>query len=97
MRHAEVAEWLDPLPEDRRCRRVALSVDAADRAGAVVDIEIDLQLAMVPRQGLNLPAWIAHDRRAAHAAEMLRHVEPRADQPLLLAIPQAHAHGSLQR
>ena len=47
-RHAEVVERLHPLLEDRRDGLVALQVDAANRAGAVVDVEVAGEAARAP-------------------------------------------------
>ena len=44
VRHADRLERLHPLAEDRRHGLVLLQVDAADRAGPVVDVEVRREL-----------------------------------------------------
>ena len=83
--HPEVLERLHPRLEDRRDRFVPLQVDAADRAGAVVDVEVAGELRVLRLQ--------LHRRRIA---EVRLDVRRRAEQPLLLAAPQPDAHRAPQ-
>ena len=48
--HADVVERLHPRLEDRRDGFVALEVDAANRAGAVVDVEVAGELGVIRLQ-----------------------------------------------
>src|SRR4029079_15062037 len=50
--HADAAERLHPLAEDRSDGVVLLQVDAADRAGAVVDVEVAGDLRVLGLEGV---------------------------------------------
>src|SRR6185503_21092682 len=50
--HADAAERLHPLAEDRGDGVVLLQVDAADRAGAVVDVEVAGELRVLGLEGV---------------------------------------------
>src|SRR4029453_6767118 len=90
---------LQPRLEQRHRRRVLLRVDAADAAGAVVDVEVRGELRMLrlqeertPRAApvLRLPRLLGVGARA----EVLLDVGTRAQQALLLAAPQPDADGA---
>ena len=77
-RDAEVVQRRHPRFEDRPRRHVALQPDAANLAAAVVGVEVggDLRLLRLQRHRLDV-------------GDVLADVGARAEQPLLLAAPQA--------
>ena len=75
---AEVGERLEPAVESRADRLHVLQVPAVDLAGAVVDVEVDVELGA--RGGI------------AVAGEVLGHPRSRPEQSLLFAAPQRDAN-----
>src|SRR5262245_65250320 len=69
VRHAEAAERLHPLPEDRRDRIVALQVDPANRPGSVVDVEVAGELRVIR---FELERTKVCSASAAASAELIR-------------------------
>ena len=74
----------EPLLEDRPHHFVALQIDAADLAGAVVDVEVAGE-AVVLGRGL-------HGRRVG---KVVLDIGRRAEQPFFFAAPERHAHGAV--
>src|SRR2546427_6499355 len=105
-RHAQAAERLHPLAEDRRDGWVALEIHAAQRAGAVVDVEVAGEFGMVR---LELIAGLTSAAAAATAAlaglrgriltdrEVHRHVLRRAVEALFFSGPESDPYGAPQR
>src|SRR6266700_6452530 len=81
--HAEIVERDHPRGKDGGNHFVALKVDAANLAGAVVDVVVGVELGML---GSGL-----HD---FGIGEMLLDVSAGAEQALLFAGPQTDAHGT---
>src|SRR5262245_51821049 len=83
--HLEVVERLHPRLEYRRRSFVALQVNTANCAGAVVQVEVagEFRVRWLRLEGLTI-------------GELLIDVGPRTQQPLLLASPQAESNGSPQ-
>ena len=77
-------ERREPRFEDRPHRVVALQVDAADLAAAVVEVEVAGELGVLRLE--------LHRLRVG---EMLLHVGARAEAALLLAAPQPDADGAV--
>src|SRR5262249_36632500 len=75
--YADAFERLDPRIEDRPDLGVVLQLPAEELAGAVVDVEVDVELRA--------------RRRVRVPREMLRDPRFRSEQALLLAAPQRDA------
>ena len=84
-RHPEVRERLHPRLKDRRDGLVALQIDAANRAGAVVDVEVAGRTSRAPASAASSP-----DRRNAPSRIL------RSEQSLLLAAPETDPHRPAQ-
>ena len=100
---AHLAEGLEPLAEDRADGLVPLEVDAADLAGAVVEVEVGLELVVTrawaprrwrwrcrcrPGRAARAAGTAAAEHVGGAAAEVLGDEGARAEEPLLLAAPQ---------
>src|SRR5258708_8884890 len=81
--HAEIVERDHPRGKDGGDHFVALKVDAANLASAVVDVVVGVELGMLGR-GLH----------HFGIGEMLLDVGARAEQALLFAGPEANANGA---
>ena len=83
-RRSEVLERREPRLEDRPDHVVALKIDAADPAAAVVQVEIRGQARV-----------LGPERHRERVGEVRLHVGARTEEPLLLAAPERQAHGAV--
>src|SRR3569833_3075559 len=101
-RGAQTLKWREPFTENRQDGKVAFSVDAAELARSVIDIEVAREL-LVSGQGVHRIGVDAKvrtecgDRRVARRrplGQVLSNVGARAEQSLLLTGPEHEADGS---
>ncbi len=89
--HAEIVERDHPGVEDGRNHFIALEIDAADFAGAIVDVVVGVELGVL---GKNLDRGAVAGSVGIGVAEVLLHVGARAEETLFFAGPEADADGA---
>src|SRR5436190_2128295 len=98
---AHIVERLEPIGKEGACVLIALEVDAADLARAVIQVEISAQFIVFrlgserTGRGASAPSSTASPKSASRPrAEVLRNIGTGAHKSLFLAGPERNSNGA---